>query len=169
MKKALFIVLALLAMAGSIKAQDYRGTGDANQSLYISPVYTAPGPGDWFYMMPLSDQMSMIYGSRYRKANSNVLWGISLTTLVAPSCALIGLSGLAIAAADETDNEAVGALIGLSGLIGTAASLGIGIPIWIKGRRELDDMMDDYSRRYAPRPNLTMGPTQNGVGLALNF
>ena len=177
MKKALFILVALLAMSGALKAQDYRG-GSAEEQIYVSPIYTVPSPGDWFYMMPLSDQMSMIYGSRYRKANSNLLWGMSLTTLAAPTCALIGLAGLMIGATDDFGMEGYtggldtgGAFLGAVGLIGTAASLGVGIPLWIKGRKDLDDMMDDYSRRYAPRPsvNVSMGPTANGLGFALKF
>ncbi|MBO4434542.1 MAG: hypothetical protein J5769_03705 [Bacteroidales bacterium] len=175
MKKALISVVALLALAGGLRAQDYSGNNDP-QPLAISPIYTVPSPGDWFYMMPLTDQMSMIYGSRYRKANSNLLWGISLTTLSAPTCALVGLAGLMIGATDDLGMEGYsggvnpgGAILGTLGLIGTAASLGVGIPLWVKGRKDLDDMMDDYSRRYAPKPNITMGPTQNGVGLALRF
>ena len=36
---------------------------------------------------------------------------------------------------------------------------------------ELDWMLDDYVRRYAPKPHasLTVGPTRSGMGLALNF
>ena len=172
MKKALIFVVALLAMAGGLRAQDYSGNNDP-QPLAISPIYTVPSPGDWFYMMPLTDQMSMIYGSRYRKANSNLLWGISLTTLAAPACALVGLGGLLLGTQDVFDNPGGvnegGMILAATGLIGTAASLGVGIPLWVKGRKDLDDMMDDYSRRYAPKPNITMGPTQNGMGLALRF
>ena len=31
-----------------------------------------------------------------------------------------------------------------------AAGLGAGIPLWVKGRRELDWMLDDYTKRYVP-------------------
>ena len=58
------------------------------------------------------------------------------------------------------------------GIAGLGGSLGGGIPLWRKGRRELDWMMDDYVRRYAPKPyssNISVGPTNNGLGLALNF
>ena len=53
-----------------------------------------------------------------------------------------------------------------------AGSLGAGIPLWSKGRRELDWMMDDYAKRYGPKPysaKLSAGPTNNGIGLAFNF
>ena len=53
-----------------------------------------------------------------------------------------------------------------------AGSLGVGIPLWVKGRKDLDWMLDDYAKRYGPRPyaaSLSAGPTRNGVGIALNF
>lgn len=167
MKKTLILIVALLSMSGALKAQDYRTPEDA-QPLVISPVYVSPTADDYFYMMPLEDQMSMIYGSRYRKAYGKQLAGIQLSVMVAPLFITTGLAGLAMALG-EGDMVGIGVIAGVTGLIGTGASLGAGIPLWIKGRRELDVMMDDYARRYAPRPNISMGPTSNGLGLALNF
>lgn len=168
MKKTLILIVALLSMSGALKAQDYRTPEDA-QPLVISPVYVSPTADDYFYMMPLEDQMSMIYGSRYRKAYGKQLAGIQLSVMVAPLFITTGLAGLALTLVDGADLPGLSVVFGVTGLIGAGASLGAGIPLWIKGRRELDVMMDDYARRYAPRPNISMGSTSNGFGLALNF
>jgi len=169
MKKTLILIVALLAFSGIMDAQVYNDNNDV-QPIYAAPVYGVLSPSDYFYMMPLSDQMTMIYGSRYRRANNKLLTGVSLTTIVAPTCATLGLTGSLVSAIDdEFGPDAGGVILTVLGIAGTAASLGVGIPLWIKGRRELDEMLDDYSRRYSPRPNLSMGATQNGFGLALNF
>ena len=85
-------------------------------------------------------------------------------------CALLGLCGNAFAQGiiHTIDGRSPAVLGG----IGLAGSLGGGIPLWVKGRRELDWILDDYAERYAPRPyaaSITAGPTRNGFGLALNF
>lgn len=113
--------------------------------------------------VPFSDAVGYsVYGSRYRKAKDNQGWGILLSTLVAP------LSGLLLAYGID-EGGFVPAVIGGVALAG---SLGAGIPLWTKGRKELDWMLNDYARRYGPKPttaSVSFGPTKNGVGLALNF
>ncbi|MBR4212461.1 MAG: hypothetical protein IKR82_00680 [Bacteroidales bacterium] len=113
--------------------------------------------------VPFSDAVGYsVYGSRYRKAKDNQGWGIFLSTLVAP------LSGLLLAYGID-EGGFVPAVIGGVALGG---SLGAGIPLWTKGRKELDWMLNDYSRRYGPKPttaSVSFGPTKNGVGFALNF
>lgn len=105
-----------------------------------------------------------IYGSRYRKAVSNKAWGITLS-IVAPV--------LGIATAGALDSGGVRTWVIVTGgvLVGGGA-LGAGIPLWVKGQKELDAMLDDYVKNYGPKPhaaNLTAGPTRSGIGLALNF
>ena len=112
---------------------------------------------------PFSDAVGLsLYGSRYRKAKSSKNWGMFLTTLVAPASGAFIIYSL--------DHKVQGgALVGGAALAG---SLGAGIPLWIKGRRELDAMIDDYAQRFSPKPyssSVTVGPTANGVGLALSF
>ena len=112
---------------------------------------------------PFDDAMGYsVYGSRYRRAKAMQEWGVLLSVVVAP------LAGVFVAHSIK-QNIKGGAVVG--GIV-TAASLGAGIPLWIKGRRDLDWMLDDYTKRYAPKPygsSLTVGPTMNGMGLAFNF
>ena len=163
MKKFL-IIAVLLALSGGLYAQNYRsadGDNDA-QRLYIAPQYYGPNEMDYFYMMPLEERLSAIYGSSYRKAASKLWAGRGLCILVAPITSVMSFGVL-------FDDDFMVAM-GVAGLLGTAASLGAGIPLWVSGRKEMDVILDDYSRRYAPRPfNVTLGPTSSGVGFALNF
>ena len=94
---------------------------------------------------------------------NNVFWGIFLSCVAAPAGALV------IAEYAGSNDGTMPTILGSVALVG---SLGAGIPLWIKGRRELDWMLDDYTRRFGPRSNvasLTVGPTSSGIGLALNF
>lgn len=163
MRRLLFL-LAVLTVSGSLFAQnlyrrDFREDG-------FQPLYE-PETQDYIYgydyFRPFDYVVGYsLYGSRYRKARSSKSWGVFLCTVAAPISALVAIQGL--------DEDLPGmTVIGLAGLGG---SLGCGIPLWRKGRRELDWMMDDYVRRYAPKPyssNISVGPTNNGLGLALNF
>lgn len=103
-----------------------------------------------------------VYGSRYRKAVASKTWGQILSLVVAPAgAAFIGYS--------INQNVKGGAIIG--GVV-LAGGLGAGIPLWVKGQREIDNMLDDYAKRFGPKPyssSITAGPTMNGVGLAFNF
>lgn len=162
--RRLLLLLAVLTVSGSLFAQnlyrrDFREDG-------FQPLYE-PETQDYIYgydyFRPFDYVVGYsLYGSRYRKARSSKSWGVFLCTVAAPISALVAIQGL--------DEDLPGmTVIGLAGLGG---SLGCGIPLWRKGRRELDWMMDDYVRRYAPKPyssNISVGPTNNGLGLALNF
>ncbi|MBO7069868.1 MAG: hypothetical protein J6W09_01070 [Bacteroidales bacterium] len=158
------LIAVLLALSGGLYAQNCRsadGDNDA-QRLYIAPQYYGPNEMDYFYMMPLEERLSAIYGSSYRKASSKLWAGRGLCILVAPIFATMSLGVF-------FDDDVMTAM-GVVGLLGTAGSLGAGIPLWVSGRREMDVIIDDYSRRYAPRPySLSVGPTLNGVGFAFNF
>ena len=110
----------------------------------------------------MEERLLALYGSRYRKAQTKRFAGITLTTVVAPSLFLTGII------ASATDLPGVTWL----SMAGTVACLGAGIPIWIKGRKDLDSIFDDYAKNYGARPyssSLTIGPTLNGVGLSFNF
>ncbi len=162
--RRLLLLLAVLTVSGSLFAQnlyrrDFREDG-------FQPLYE-PETQDYIYgydyFRPFDYVVGYsLYGSRYRKARSSKSWGVFLCTVAAPISALVAIQGL--------DEDLPGmTVIGLAGLGG---SLGCGIPLWRKGRKELDWMMDDYVRRYAPRPyssTMSFGPTRSGVGLALNF
>lgn len=102
------------------------------------------------------------FSTRYRKAKASKGWGVFLSCIAAPASAVLLVYGI-----DEG-----GIAPAVLGGVGLAGSLGGGIPLWVKGRRELDWILDDYAERYAPRPyaaSITAGPTRNGFGLALNF
>lgn len=118
--------------------------------------------------IPFDDVIGVsIYGSRYRKAKDSKNWGVFLSVVAAPASALYLAYG--IDQAIYCDSGFAHAIIGAVALAG---SLGGGIHLWVKGRRELDWMLDDYAERYSPKPiaaSLTFGPTMNGFGLAYNF
>ena len=163
--KKLLLIAVLLALSGGLYAQTYRGpNGDDAQSLYIAPQYFVPTEADYFYMMPLEERLTVLYGSAYRKASTKLWAGRGLCLLAAP---LFGTMGLGVFFDDD-----IMTAMGTIGILGFAGSLGAGIPLWVSGRKEMDVIIDDYARRYAPRPyssSLSVGPTLNGVGFALNF
>lgn len=172
MKKIMLSIMALLTVSGSLLAQEGNKSGmewieEATDGgkipVIINPNYGGPVYNDNSYLfMTPEEQMSVIYGSKYRKANSNIFWGETLTIVIAPALAVgsfmcfpMDMSGLAVI-----------------GLAGTAAALGVGINLWVKGRREMDWILDDYAKNYGPRPysSMSFGPTlSGGMGLALNF
>lgn len=123
-----------------------------------------------------------LYGSEYMKASSRYTWGIYLTGA--------GLAGLVvtvaahIAYADMNDftsehgmsGAGSGAGAGVAvGYIGSVACIGAGIPLWVKGSNGLRRIADDYNRTYVNpagnggTPNLSLGATRSGIGLAFNF
>ena len=163
MKKRL-VLTVLLAISGSLFAQNIyrRDQDDWNRPLFEPEGPAGPGI-EMAYWQPFDDMVGYsIYGSRYRKAKANRNWGVFFCEVIAPISALVAIGGI--------ENDTPGATI--VGVAGLAGSLGAGIPLWRKGRRELDRMLDDYARRYAPRPyssSISAGPTRNGIGLALNF
>ena len=166
MKKLL--LLSLLVMMGVVANAQSVNNGET-QLLSGEEVITGPEgqhiiiDHNSYAWRPFNDAMGRtVYGSRYRKAKSNLGWGVFLAAVVAPvGCAYL------IYSIDRRE-----APVGIIGGTIMAAGLGAGIPLWIKGRRDLDWMLDDYTKRYAPKPygsSLTVGPTMNGMGLAFNF
>ena len=167
MKKVLFL-LAFLFVAGSIFAQGNYGWPEYGNRDEISVENDGQNKNitidkNYYRWRSLDREVGLnLYGSRYRKASSNKGWGMTLSCLVAP------LLFVATGSAIDRENE-VAAIAGGLALAGTLYG---GITLWRKGQRELDAMLDDYAAKYAPRPrtaSLSVGPTRNGMGLALNF
>ena len=129
--------------------------------------------------MSRSDYMDYIgyslYGSEYVKAQNKYYWGLGLT---------VGGAGLLVFAilvhngTEEYNNFSQSHHSSSSGYIvfyvSGVACLGAGIPLWVSGGKRLRRIADDYHRNYV-KPNiknnvsLNLGPTQSGLGLALNF
>jgi hypothetical protein len=180
--KKIMLLMAALTVSGSLFAQDGDKTGmewieefEGKEKVIINPNYGGPSTDtstDYFYLLPRDEQLSALYGSRYRNAQVKQVTGLSLVTLITP---FIGSStlilGLAAASSLDDMGGAFGVLAALSA-VGTVACLATGIPLWVSGRREMNAILDDYSKNYAPRPyssSLSLGPTASGVGLALKF
>ncbi len=155
--RRILVMMAVLAISTSLSAQVIV----REESQLFEPDEQVYDP--YLYLTPFSDAVGYsIYGSQYRKARATRSWGINLCLVSAPLFGLFALSGI------NNENPAV-ALISAAGFAG---SLGAGIPLWRKGRKQLDWMLDDYVRRYAPKPrtaNVSIGSTENGIGLALRF
>ena len=149
--KRILLLTVFLALTGSLFAQNVPSGKDItiNRNSYT-----------W---KPFDDVVGFsIYGSRYRKAKANRNWGRFLTCVAAPASALL--------LAYSIDAKIPGTAV--LGGVAFVGSLSGGIPIWVKGRRELDWMLDDYAEKYGPKPyaaSVTAGPTRNGVGIAFNF
>lgn len=170
MKKVFLIMMAALITATSLFAQNNDRREDGYRSQVPERVYINPNYGygvydgyDYWGVPHFDSSVGLaLYGSRYRRAASAKGWGVTLCALVAPT---VGLTTIAL-----SGDASTGVII--AGAAATVASLWGGIHLWRKGQREIDWMMDDYVRRYAPRPyssSLSVGPTSSGVGLALNF
>lgn len=118
------------------------------------------------------------YGSEYMRAKSNVTWGFSLTA----GGAVASIFGASLLAAVQDSNrftEEHGMSMRLSPAQGIvpmvigAACLGVGIPLWVRGSRQMRSMVDDYNQNhrdaYGSNTSITVGPAPGGIGLALNF
>ena len=151
------VLMAVLTISGSLSAQVIT----REDSQLFEPEEQIYDP--YLYLTPFDDVVGYsIYGSQYRKAKSAKAWGVDLCFFSAPLFGLLACAGLS--------NDSPGATV--LGAAGFAGSLGAGIALWSKGQKRLDRMMDDYVRRYGPKPraaNLTIGSTTNGIGLALKF
>ena len=196
MKWKLFIALLLSSLAGSAYAQDV-----IHGSPYVYDDLGAHGTIDFrrghyydcrgrIHPEDMADYIGIsLYGSDYRRAKSQYLWGMSLTTAGASllAGALVGglmtadynrksasmSSGMSWYGPGRGNYSASSSLPVVSGLAG-AVCLGAGIPIWIKGNRGLNRIADDYNRNYGRdrlghAPSLSVGATGSGIGLALVF
>ena len=155
--RRILVMMAVLAISTSLSAQVII----REESQLFEPDEQIYDP--YLYLTPFSDAVGYsIYGSQYRKARATKSWGTNLCLVSAPLFGLFAVTGLG--------NDSTGAA--LVGIAGCAGSLVAGIPLWRKGRKQLDWMLDDYVRRYAPKPraaNVSIGSTPNGLGLALRF
>lgn len=130
-----------------------------------------------------------MYGSKYRKAQNQLQWGLWLT-MGGAALLTTGIvcgamqadynrgvaqmrgnySSYGIRGNDSSAMEAVYIATGIAG----AASLGAGITLLVKGNRKMNEIADDYNQRYGhaahgSKTSLNVGTTANGIGLALNF
>jgi len=165
--KRLVFLLALFTLGFGLNAQNTQ-TGWPQQHDKDDVFISADGRSitidrNSYAWRPFSDAVGIsLYGSRYRKARASKGWGVFLSAIVAPASGAFIIYSL--------DHKVPGGA--LVGGVALAGSLGTGIPLWIKGRRELDAMLDDYAQRFSPRTyssSINVGPTANGVGFALNF
>ena len=143
------------------------------------------------YEEQLRDYMGVsLYGSDYLKARNQLGGGICLTFTGAGilAASVIGGAFQADFNARTAHMNANSVFFGhdmshssggemtpyiLGGIVG-AACLGVGIPLWVKGNKKMNAIADDYNRRYGNKAygsaaTLNLGPTGNGVGLALKF
>ena len=117
-----------------------------------------------------------LYGSEYMKASNQYTWGIGLTGAGVAGFIVTIAAHIAYAEMHDFTSQhgmhSSGSDIGVAaGYIGSAACLGAGIPLWVKGSKGLRKIADDYnkSRQEQQRSNLSLGATRSGVGLAFNF
>ena len=173
MKKTI-ILLVLLAVSTGLHAQGNSDWGwpQAHSSDQINidkNNHNISIDRSTYVWRPFDDVVGYsIYGSRYRKAKANLGWGKTITFLGGAASGIwlgIGISNIG------WDDEAA-AVMCSTGAIALAGSLWGGIRLWSKGRKDMDRMLDDYARRYAPKPyasSLDFGATSNGFGFALKF
>lgn len=167
----------------------------ASMSPYagIRPYHTYPldyrwgsyyGPYGRISPRELSDFIGYsLYGSEYMKARNRLGWGYALTAA--------GISGLLMSFTTHMvllESDRAGSMMGFDdmmparlgsdagiavGYIVSAGCLGAGIPLWVKGSRGLRKIADDYNKNHINpphhSPNLSLGSTRNGIGLAFNF
>ena len=163
--------MALLTVSGSLFAQDKTGMewvlDEGAERVQFDPGYHGISvySDGW---EPFTDMMGYsIYGSRYRKAKRDVDNGRFLLSTSIPLAITIAAWGLTV---NGDGSQETVAAIGTAAVLG--AGLGFGIPLLRRGHRELDWMLDDYARRYGPRPyssTLSVEPTRGGIGLAFHF
>ena len=113
-----------------------------------------------------------MYGSKYRKAQNQLTMGGAALLTTGIVCGAMradynrgvaqmhnNFTNYGMGRSDSSSMEAVDIATGIAG----AAGLGAGITLLIKGNRKMNEIADDYNQR------LNLGPTANGIGLALNF
>ena len=130
----------------------------------------------------LNDYLGVsMYGSKYRKAQNQLQWGLWLTM----GGAALLTTGIVSGAMRADYNRGVAQMMGRSdsssmeavhigaGIVG-AAGLGTGITLLVKGNRKMNEIADDYNQRYGraahgSKSSLNVGTTAHGIGLAFNF
>ena len=168
MRRLIFILAALTVSAGLCAQTNDWGWPDTHSRSEINidkENNNVTIDRNMYVWRPFDDVVGYsIYGSRYRKAVSNKSWGITL-------CIVAPVLGIATAGALDSGGVRTWVIV-TGGVLVCGGALGAGIPLWVKGQKELDAMLDDYVKNYGPKPhaaNLTAGLTRSGIGLALNF
>lgn len=122
-----------------------------------------------------------LYGSEYMKAKDRYMWGMSLTCAGISGVIMTLATHIAFIRRDEfIGHNGMGRSGGYeagiaAGYLASAGCIGAGIPLWVKGGKGLRKIADDYNRTYVNperkhhSPNLSLGTTVSGIGLALNF
>lgn len=130
-----------------------------------------------------------MYGSKYRKAQNQLQWGLWLTM----GGAALLTTGIVCGAMQADYNRGVAQMRGnyssygirgndsssmeavdiATGIVG-AAGLGAGITLLVKGNKKMNEIADDYNLRYGraahgSKSSLNVGTTAHGIGLAFNF
>jgi len=119
---------------------------------------------------------NMYFGDAYSKAHDQFLGGMLLTGFGSFG---VFFSGYSIIASEHMSKGPGGDFFKteswmiITGVVG-AGCVGIGIPLLLKGKRQLRLYTDEYNMRYYRQgygyaPSLNFGPTKSGVGLSFNF
>lgn len=118
------------------------------------------------------------YGTKYLVAKRKVTWGMSLTavgaaaTVFGASVYLIGKDDKEFFKGSEFMSSNISNTDYILPLVAGVACLGVGIPIWISGDKQILRMLDTYNenRRDNRDVSLRLGLTSSGaLGLCLNF
>ena len=158
MKKIIGLICGLLCISAIASAQHVSaGVRIENMPGYYSDIY---GPHCLEHSTSLHTWGPILYGRDYIKAENQLSWGKTL--------GILGI-GIAISSIFCFEEPEAGFFV-----LGSGAVLaGVGIPLWVSGQKKINVMQDDFSQRARDymgiSMNLTVGPTRNGVGLALNF
>lgn len=121
-----------------------------------------------------------LYGSEYMKASNQYTRGAYLTGAGVAGVLVTIFAHIAYSEMNDFTSQhgmhSAGSDAGVAvGYIASAACLGAGIPLWVKGTKGLRKIADDYNRTYmnpemnSKTPNLSLGATRSGIGLAFNF
>ena len=115
------------------------------------------------------------------RAKDRYMWGMSLTCAGIGGVIMTIATHIALIGRDEfLSHNGMGGSGGYeagiaAGYLASAGCIGAGIPLWVKGNKGLRKIADDYNRTYVNpernghSPNLSLGATGSGIGLALNF
>ena len=158
MKKIIGLICGLLCISAIASAQHVSaGVRIENGPGYYVDSY---GPHCLEHSTSLHTWGPILYGRDYIKAENQLAWGKTL-----------GILGIGVAISSVFCFNELEA--GFTVLGSGAVLAGVGIPLWVSGQKKINVMQDDFSKRARDymgiSMNLSVGPTRNGVGLALNF